>query len=380
VSPPEAPALGPTSGAERIHSLDAMRGVAILGVLLAYAVWSLGNPPEETWNAADRAVERGMNLLVDGKFLTMFACLFGVGVAQQWRRWEAAGSDPRPLHLRRMGFLLGIGLLHAVFLRNGDILVPYALLGFVLLLVRRVPSPALATAAAVLLAAPVLFERLLPALGLAWPARPGAIPGGYLAENIAWLRYWSMTNPLLGWPRILAVMLLGVLIGRARLVERLSADPALAWHLLAAAAPLSVLTRMAHDLMAGRRTGAPIPLAERLSLDLLSQAGVMSLAATYALVLLLLRRSARGLRALGPVRTLGRMAFTNYLLQAVLLVPFCLAFDLFDTIRPLCGVWLALAVGLVQTGFSVLWLERHALGPLERVWRTVTYGSGRGGR
>src|SRR5688572_20848298 len=101
--------LGPASSKERIDALDAMRGVAILGVLVAYTVWSLGSPPPTVWTSLDRAVARGMDLFVDGKFITMFAFLFGLGVAQQWRRWEAAGQDPVPLHLRRMGFLLAIG-------------------------------------------------------------------------------------------------------------------------------------------------------------------------------------------------------------------------------------------------------------------------------
>src|SRR5262245_2230291 len=116
-----------------------MRGLAILGVLVAYTVWSLGNPLEETWTRADHAVEWLMGLFVDNKFLSMFAFLFGVGVTQQWRRWEEAGADPVRLHLRRMAFLLAVGILHATLIRNGDILAPYAILGLTLLLFRRAP-------------------------------------------------------------------------------------------------------------------------------------------------------------------------------------------------------------------------------------------------
>src|SRR5262245_57088870 len=121
-SPPlPAAAPRPTAAMERLHALDAIRGAAILGVLVAYTVWSLGNPPEAGWSRLDRMVERLMGLLVDNRFLTLFAFLFGVGVAQQWRRWEVAGTDATRLHLRRMGFLFGMGVLHAVLLRNGDI-------------------------------------------------------------------------------------------------------------------------------------------------------------------------------------------------------------------------------------------------------------------
>ena len=77
---------GPTLGTDRIAGLDITRGVAILGVLLAYTVWSLGGPPVETWTPFDRVLQVIMDVFVDGKFVTTFAFLFGVGVAQQRRR------------------------------------------------------------------------------------------------------------------------------------------------------------------------------------------------------------------------------------------------------------------------------------------------------
>jgi uncharacterized protein len=181
-----------------------MRGVAILGVLVAYTMWNLGNLPEDAWTGADRVVSGATGLLVDNKFLTMFAFLFGLGVCQQWRRWEVAGHDPAPLHLRRMTFLLTVGLLHAALLRNGDIL--------------------------------------------------------------------------------------------AR-----------------------------------------------------------------------------------PVRAVGRMAFTNYLVQALLIVPVCLAFGLFDAMTPTLALGLALSVTALQVWYSTRWLASRESGPLERLWRRVTYGSRRAG-
>jgi uncharacterized protein len=80
---------------------------------------------------------------------------------------------------------------------------------------------------------------------------------------------------------------------------------------------------------------------------------------------------------LRPLSALGRMAFTNYLLQALIIVPFCLAFDLFDKVTPTRGLWLALAVSVFQLTLSTWWLRRYPMGPLERVWRGVTYGSAR---
>jgi uncharacterized protein len=194
--------LRPTSATEHVHALDAMRGVAILGVLLAYTVWNLGNLPAKRWSGVDHVTTGAMDVLVDNKFLTMFAFLFGLGVCQQWRRWEDAGHDPVPLHLRRMGFLIAIGLVHAALLRNGDILAPYAILGLVLLAFRRAPRPTIAIAAVLLAAAPHVVQALAVTGRIAWPARPTGAGGSYVAENLAWLRHWYLTNPLISWPRV----------------------------------------------------------------------------------------------------------------------------------------------------------------------------------
>src|SRR5262249_43916246 len=161
----------------------------------------------ETWSHADQIISKGMYIFVDNKFLTIFACLFGVGIAQQWRRWEAAGHDATPLHLRRMLFLLGIGLLHAFLLRNGDILAPYALMGLALLLFRRSSNRTLIIAIVALMLMPYIVLGILSAAGLSLPNRPNAVAGSFLAENLAWLRYWYETNPLVWWPRILALMI-----------------------------------------------------------------------------------------------------------------------------------------------------------------------------
>jgi uncharacterized protein len=84
-------AVGPWAAAERLPLLDVLRGVAILGVLVAYTLWNLGTPPRDAWNRIDPALDLATEIVVDGKFLTLFAFLFGVGSAQQWRRVDMLG-------------------------------------------------------------------------------------------------------------------------------------------------------------------------------------------------------------------------------------------------------------------------------------------------
>jgi len=106
----ERGSIGPVAPADRLALVDVLRGVAILGVLVAYTMWNLGTPPADTWSSAERFVDTTLGILVDAKFVTMFAFLFGAGTAQQWRRIEARGENPIAIHVRRMLFLLVVVL------------------------------------------------------------------------------------------------------------------------------------------------------------------------------------------------------------------------------------------------------------------------------
>lgn len=363
-------AVRPLTAAERLPVVDALRGVAILGVLVAYTMWNLGTPPAATWSRADHAIDATLETLVDAKFITLFAFLFGAGTAQQWRRIAARGADVVAMHVRRMAFLLAVGLLHAALLRNGDILAPYALLGLALLAVRAWPARRIAVAAVVLAILPYVLPPALRAAGVAFPDRPSASADdltwrSYLVDNLAWLRYWYLTGPIVSWPRVLALMLAGVLADRAAVLPRLAADRRLAWRTLGIALPAAVATRLAVELVA-------MPGALRTQTYFLS---AWSLAAVYVAAFALLCARPGWPQRLAWLRAVGRMAFTNYLVQALLVVPACLALGLFDTVTPTRGVALALAVAAVEIPLSVWWLRRFAYGPVEWLWRRATYGA-----
>src|SRR4029079_18445561 len=106
-------------------------------------------------------VDTTLGILVDAKFVTMFAFLFGAGTAQQWRRIEARGENPIAIHVRRMLFLLVVGALHAVLLRNGDILANYATLGLLLIVARKWPTRRIIFAAIVLAILPYIASIVL---------------------------------------------------------------------------------------------------------------------------------------------------------------------------------------------------------------------------
>src|SRR5512144_308622 len=88
-----ATALAPVQPTERILALDVVRGCALFGVLLAYALWNLGSPPAETYSQVDRILDRGLTVLIDNKCYTLLATLFGLGFSMQLARAEARGTS-----------------------------------------------------------------------------------------------------------------------------------------------------------------------------------------------------------------------------------------------------------------------------------------------
>ncbi len=138
--------LGPVQGSERIQSLDVMRGVAVLGILVMN-IQSFAMIGAAYMNPTAYGDLEGVNgwvwylghLFADMKFMTIFSMLFGAGVIVMTSRREAAGQSSAGVHYRRMVWLLVFGLAHAYLLWYGDILYTYALCGFVLYLFRKAP-------------------------------------------------------------------------------------------------------------------------------------------------------------------------------------------------------------------------------------------------
>lgn len=368
-------AFRPLSGRERLPLVDALRGLAILGVLVAYTMWNLGAPPSEKWSALDRTLDFLGATFVDTKFLTIFAFLFGAGTAHQWRRAESRGVNVTRFHVRRMLFLLVVGLAHAALLRNGDILAPYALMGLALLAVRGATTRQLVVAAILLVLLPYGIRPVMTAAGLSLVHRPEiGRSENYLSANLAWLRFWYATNPLTEWPRILAIMIAGVWAERVGFIHRLATSRQLALRLLVVAAVIAVLSRGLLYAIAGFWNAQRGPALRMFALGQTFHLSAWSLAAVYAAAFALLCQRLGWSARLGWLRAVGRMAFTNYLLQASLVVPACLVFGWFDTVTPSRGVLLALAVMAIQIPFSVWWLRRFDYGPVEMLWRNVTYG------
>jgi uncharacterized protein len=364
---PKPEAGQPVGLRERIAALDVLRGFAMVGVLVAYCLWSLGNAPEEQWSATDRLLGEAAAFAVDGKFYIILATLFGFGFAIQLNR---ASSDAAAVdtYCRRLSVLAGIGLVHALFLRNGDILLPYALTGFVLVLFRKASDRTLVLSAILVLLFQTAIQASWSALGLPEAQRPQLEDANYLTENAAWLHYWFVTAPF-NWPVNLTLFLFGLLAGRRQLVGALSQRPGRLKLLALGGLLLGAILYFVHASYAG--PGAGKVTAALLSLLFTFHCWAMS--GAYAALLLLALRTGIGSRLLMPLAALGRLALTNYLLQAAIAVPLCIAFGWFNRFTPTWSLLFAAAILAFQLPFSMWWAKRYQFGPAEWLWRLLTY-------
>ena len=362
----------PIMPGERIVALDVFRGFAMFGVLIAYAAWSLGTSPEETWGPLDNALGEAIGFAVDGKFYTILAMLFGLGFCLQLSQARQARDDAIELYLRRLIVLASFGLVHSLLLRDGDILLPYALTGLFLVPFHRASDRVVLVTAFLVLLVPIAARFLWQASGWPLPERPGDVEGE-IAKNVAWVRYWYATA-IFNWPQNLTLFLFGLYAGRHNLVARLANRSRAALAVFLAGIAASILFYWVRATLVAHAPENPSVLQSG-AFSLLLTFHAWCLAAAYLAGLLLLLRKWPGSRALQALGAVGRMALTNYLMQAALIVPLCLAFGWFDTWTPSRSLLLAVSLFvLVQVPFSLFWLHHFDFGPAEWLWRVLTYG------
>jgi uncharacterized protein len=385
-----------TTSAERIEILDGLRGLALFGILLAnILVWSgwvlmtdgqrldLAGADIVTWQY------RFHHLLIDGKFYTVFSLLFGAGFALQLARLSARGADGLRIYRRRVLILLGMGLIHSWLIWDGDILTLYALLGLVLPAFCRWSNRRLLVLAALLIfvipplgigvfallgwepeqalytmsfaMAQAMGANTAPDQAIAWVSRPDFM--GWFSWTFSGTPFsWAMRLETWRIPKVLGIMLIGMVVGRA----------------LASGTLLNNRALLAKVLLGGLAIGLPVNTiyAARPALgqaDWPSLVGTVPLALAYAAGFVLVWKSAHPvLRHLVPV---GRMALTNYLLHSVIGVVlfYGIGFGLVGKLTPPAIYAVAVTIFVAQVLFSRWWLDHHEQGPMERLWRKLTY-------
>ena len=372
----------PVPETARITSLDLIRGLAVLGILLMNAVsFKYGLAPylnlsaggSETW--LDWAVGIFGEIFIDQKFMALFSMLFGAGILLFIERAERREERPVLLNLWRNTLLLGIGVLHSV-LWDGDVLIAYAISAVFLILLRELPAKGLIAvgAAVFLLSIPNAFLMQYIAnttdvslVGL-WESQGGKRAS---TEGLAGAMF-GLT--LLGYLfRGLGLILLGAGLYRLGFMNGSMAPRT--YRLVAAIGlsiglPLAAIGVIVTGLSNYSREVAFIGQIPNTIGTIPAALGLMSL--------IILWNQSDGMGAWLKRRLLaaGRMALTNYLSQTVLgVLILTVLLGGVDVNRT--GILLfCLAVWALQLWWSPVWLERFRFGPAEWLWRVATYRKG----
>lgn len=424
---PADPTLAPVTKAARVESLDILRGVAVLGILMMNitAFGLLGQAYDNP--LADGGAE-GLNLTAykiinvgfEGTMRGIFSLLFGAGIVLLTERMEQAGAGimAAEVHFRRMGWMLLAGFIHwALLLWYGEILFAYAMCGMVIFTLRKLPPKVQLGIAAVLLAGSVAMshyrsQEVVETQAAASAATAAQAAGAKLTaeqkqaikgwaeivshtsptpEGAAQQRalhqgsWWSAVQNQFAWsyqfqwtesPRwLLTDMIPFMLIGMALLQLGV----------LGAQLPARTYVLM---MLGGYAVGLTLGFRE-LNLILASEftpPGFAAASETYqfsrlamvighlGLLLLFIRSGVLGWlqRALGAV---GQMALTNYLMQTLICTAlfYGFGFGQFGQFERYQLYGVVAAIWLAELVWSPLWLARFRFGPFEWVWRSLTY-------
>ena len=399
----------PTKAVNRIHYLDALRGIAIFAIFMANISYLSGffffreaKPFEWAVFHFDEGFELILHTLIDGKFYTIFSLLFGIGFTIQYENLKKRGLPFKPFFRRRMIWLLIFGSMHLSLIWIGDILTLYAVLGFALLNFVETNNKKLLKWAVVLILLPILNCVLISFLGVDYPKfcfqlneyfatsfnletvnnnglNLVSLKGEFYNEN--WLTFFktniSNTFIRIGYIlyegrafKVLGIFLIGIWAGRKIIHEDL----------------LNNTTFLKKITLYGILIGLPICILRtyleinhdgseyfELYVTIAYALGTVPLALGFAtlLALIYLKRSPL-FKWFEPV---GKMALTNYILQSTLsiLVFYNIGLGMVGKFGYTILIVYCCVFYVLQIIFSTLWLKKFKTGPLEWLWRKFTY-------
>lgn len=382
--------LSPTALDKRVEALDLLRGFALLGIFIANML--LFHTPyihidPYTWfsTPSDAATFRWIDIFVQGSFYPIFAFLFGYGLNMQYEKSLERNSPYASIMAKRLGILLGIGLLHALLVWSGDVLFTYAVMGFALILLVRIPAKWLTPFAAVLYIIPSGLLYFL--MKLLVKSNPDILVEGFADTSqiersievfahgtfgeifiyrfFEWLII-GLGGTFMGIFIVLPIIMFGAALSKWKIIER--------------AAELK--GRLAITTVIGLAVGIWIkvlPYMNEPTYDLIQLQdtfGGIILATGYVAMLLLLCTMPLFRTVFRPIGKAGRMSLTTYITQSIVatFIFYSYGLGLYGSVDLMTGTWIAIGVFIIQVVFAELWLAKFRMGPLEWLWRKGTYG------
>nr|WP_244093927.1 DUF418 domain-containing protein [Jeotgalibacillus sp. R-1-5s-1] len=373
----------------RIQALDVMRGFSLLGIFIVNMI-SFHSPiyyydPYSWWGDSVNAQTYWfINVFVQASFYPIFAMMFGAGLAIQHYRMKEKGQSFTGFAIKRLAVLLVIGIIHAFLVWSGDILITYAVTGFFLIWMLTLSGKMLLILGFIIYFLPQTLLAVI--LIFASAVDPTTVTNfssvqgiessinNYGAGTIGEILNqrmddWLVANNTAGFVSIviaiLPLMMIGAGIAKTGLLRRASekkkmigvlAAVFLAAGLVVKTIPYWAETNLAYDFMQDFVGGPLLSLA-------------------YMAIIALAMTSSLMAKLLSPLAKTGRMSLTNYLLQSVIgtLIFYNYGLGLYGEVTLLTGTLMALGIFIMQVILSEIWLSKFKQGPMESIWRKLTY-------
>lgn len=388
---------------KRILSLDLLRGVAVLGILIMN-IQSFSMPTAAYINPSAYGDLTGINkwvwilshILASQKFISIFSILFGAGVILFTEKALAKGLNCAALHYRRMFWLLVFGLLHGYLLWHGDILFTYSLCGMLLFLFRKLPPQKLVRIGLGFFLVPVALDSLIAFSMPNWSEAAihstmeswkmgdialqeylNAYRGSWLdqmqiriPETLFMQTQWFFMNTF--W-RVMAMMLLGMALFKWKVLSaELSKSSYLRFSLLGLS--LGFLLSITGVILNFKK-GWSVEFSMFIG-NQFNYVGSVATALGYMGLVMLIDKS-KGMRGIKrSISAVGRMAFTNYILMTLIgtFLFYGNGLGLFGSMERKVQALVVMGVWSLLLVLSPLWLKHFRFGPLEALWRSLTYG------
>ncbi len=396
--------MEPTAARECIVLLDVVRGIAVFGMftvnMTADLPWGSAFR-EQPLDIANGAVMIAVDLLTSGKFLTIFSFLFGVGFFLQLERARGRRVPFLAAYLRRLVALFFIAALATVAGLDVDVLIDYSIFGLLLLLLSSQSARFLLVAAVVCFVIEGVSSNIEAVSELIVTEQPGQIEliddrsgPGAIAENerdqvyregsfreIASYRASGLLKYVLSWKQrlwdasILGLMLLGYYVCRRGALQDSAARTkmactALPWLLSIGVAGMVTSVWLRH--FAGADSDVLTLIGGLVHWPV--AAPVLGLGYVAIITLVMEKEACR--RILLPFAAVGRLALTNYLFHGFVIAAFTYQWGLglYGEMGPFWGLMAVFAIFPLMVIASSWWIARFQFGPIEWLWRTLTYG------
>ncbi len=400
--------LDPTAPSQRILSIDVLRGFALLGILASNIqvfamIWAVvGNPTVfGDFTGGNYVLAVLSRVLVMSRFYPIFSMLFGAGIYLMAQKVEAKGGKPEAQHLRRMIWLIMIAWLHISLFWDGDILFFYGVSGLAAFLFRKLSPRILLIIGLIMLFIPVIQSAERQAsLSAKTPEQLAAISSSLrpnqekIDEEIAhyqgswtalmsdrvsqrWSNFWQISalynlGMYTGW------MLLGMALFKFGILTAKVSKRVL-WLFLVLGLGVGVPFRLYHWICNSLHNWdlwfPPGPSWFIYWETILRTAVYELIPLGYIGGIMLICRSGKLLRLTARLAAVGRMALTNYLMHSVVcsFIFFGFGLGLFGKVDRMGQFLVVLAIWVFQLWLSPLWLKHFRFGPMEWLWRSLTY-------